>query len=200
MKDRDLLEVGCGTGLLLRRLGPKARRAVGVDLSPGMLAIARNRGLTVVEADARALPFPDANFDVAVSFKTLPHVPDLRQALAELCRVVRPGGVVIAEVYNPISLRAWTKRFLPARRTSRDRTEADVFVRFDDEAAFRAAIPPGARIVATHGMRTVLPFGAALELPIVGNALAHVERTLATRWLAARFGGLVARVLQTEVR
>ncbi len=196
VRDRSVLEVGCGTGLLLRRLAPMAREAVGVDLSPGMLAKARARGLTVVEGDARALPFPEGRFDVAVSFKTLPHVPDLAGSLRELARVVRPGGFVVAEVYNPNSLRALTKRLF-ARRVAGG-TERDVFVRFDDARAFRAAMPPHTRLLQTRGIRAVVPAAAFLELPVLGGLLEAVERGVADRWIGAHFGGFVARVLAVD--
>src|ERR1700712_2244679 len=58
-RGRDVLEVGCGTGLLLRHIKAFARSARGVDLSPGMLERARERGLEVLEASATDLPFPD---------------------------------------------------------------------------------------------------------------------------------------------
>src|SRR5690606_14502404 len=61
---RDLLEVGCGTGLLLERFAAMCRTAKGVDLSPGMLERARQRGLDVLEGSATKLPFDDASFDV----------------------------------------------------------------------------------------------------------------------------------------
>src|SRR5579862_7866011 len=96
-RGRDVLEVGCGTGLLLRRIAGFARSARGVDLSPGMLERARARGLDVVVGSATSLPFPDASFDVACSFKVLAHVRDIRTALAEMSRAVRPGGHVLAE-------------------------------------------------------------------------------------------------------
>src|SRR6185312_14614988 len=70
-RGRSVLEVGCGTGLLLRRIAAFAGTARGVDLSPGMLEQARARGLDVHEASATDLPFPDASFDVACSFKVL---------------------------------------------------------------------------------------------------------------------------------
>jgi ubiquinone/menaquinone biosynthesis C-methylase UbiE len=115
-RGRDLLEVGCGTGLILSRLAEVARRAEGVDLSPGMLEKARSRGLTVHEASATELPYPDASFDTVLSFKVLAHVPDVRLALAEMARVCRPGGRVLAELYNPWSLRFLAKRpRVPAR-------------------------------------------------------------------------------------
>src|SRR5690242_18527125 len=68
---RSVLEVGCGTGLLLRRIAGFAAATRGVDLSPGMLEKARERGLDVVEGSATALPFADESFDVTCSFKVL---------------------------------------------------------------------------------------------------------------------------------
>lgn len=199
VRDRSVLEVGCGTGLLLRRFAALAREAVGVDLSPGMLAHARARGLTVVEGDVGALPFPDGRFDVAVSFKTLPHVPDLGQALAEMARVVRPGGILVVEVYNPHSLRAALKRWLPPGTVGAG-TERDVPVRFDDAAAVERALPRGARVVARRGIRTVVPAALALELPGVGAALEALERALADRPIAGRWGGFVAYAVETAPR
>ena len=96
----DTLEVGVGTGLNLPWY-PDGIRLTGIDLSPGMLAIARERARTLgMEADLReasadALPFADASFDTVVSTITLCNVPDERAAIAEMSRVLRPGGRLI---------------------------------------------------------------------------------------------------------
>ncbi len=194
---RDVLEVGSGTGLVLRALAPLARRAVGVDLSPGMLARARARGLEVVEGSASALPFADATFDVAVSFKTLPHVPELARALSEMARVVRPGGTLFVELYNPWSVRALIKRSF-ARRVGVN-SERDVFTRFDDRAALERALPAGCSVDGVRGIRTITPIARALDLPIVGRILEKTERRLADTKLGAALGGLVVyRVLRTS--
>lgn len=195
VRGREALEVGCGTGLLLRRLAEHARRAVGVDLSPGMLARARERGLDVHEGSATALPFADASFDVAVSFKTLAHVPDLSGALAEMARVVRPGGVLIAELYNPNSLRRLAKRWLPAGRVG-EGTERDVYVRFDDRRALERALPSGCTIERARGIRTLVPVAALLEVPLLGEAVARVERGVADTRIGAELGGFVAWVIR----
>src|SRR5690606_20208321 len=89
---KDILEVGCGTGLILHRAAEVARSAIGIDLSGGMLAKAAARGLRVAQASATALPIADASVDVAYSFKVLAHIPDIEGALREMARVVRPGG------------------------------------------------------------------------------------------------------------
>lgn len=94
-----VLDVGCGTGrwLAALRLRGHTGRLLGVDLSPGMAATAATRaGVPTVVADAVALPLPDAAVDVALAVHMLYHAPDLPAAVAELRRVVRPGGVVLA--------------------------------------------------------------------------------------------------------
>lgn len=96
----DVLEVGVGTGLNMPWY-PEGIRFTGVDLSPGMLAIARRRarelGLDadLREASADALPFDDASFDTVLSTITMCSVADERGAIAEMSRVLRPGGRLI---------------------------------------------------------------------------------------------------------
>src|SRR5204863_490793 len=102
---KRILEAGCGTGRILSRLAGVAAEAVGADLSRGMLQGSRRRGLEVVESDLGALPFRDGAFDLVYSFKVLAHVPHLEEALREMARVVRPGGTLLLEFYNPWSLR-----------------------------------------------------------------------------------------------
>lgn len=94
------LEVAVGTGRNLGRYGPDVE-LVGIDLSPGMLAVARRRAdelgvrVDLREADAQALPFDDGAFDTVVSTLSLCSVPDLEQTIGELDRVLRPGGRLI---------------------------------------------------------------------------------------------------------
>src|SRR4051812_24966502 len=137
----DVLEVGCGTGLLLTRLAQVARTAKGIDLSPGMLAKARERGLDVREGSATELPYEDASFDLTCSFKVLAHVEDIRRALSEMIRVTRPSGVVLAEFYNPWSLRALAKRLAPAGEISSSLDESAVFTRFDAPWTVKKLLP-----------------------------------------------------------
>ncbi len=92
-----VLDVGCGTGALLERLAARGE-AIGLDLSPGMLAKAarrqgeRSSGATLVCADVQQLPFPDGAFESVVSTFAVNAVPDLDGALAEMLRVLRSGG------------------------------------------------------------------------------------------------------------
>lgn len=174
----DVLEVGCGTGLVLQRIEGFARRAVGLDLSEGMLEKARARGLDVVQGSALALPFGDAEFDVTCSFKVLAHIPDIKGVLSEMARVTKPGGVIIAEFYNPFSIRGLLKRFGPALRVAPATDERDVYVRYDSPAAVKRLTPPGCRFIDARGVRITVPVAAAMK-PAAGRLLFRkVERAL----------------------
>jgi ubiquinone/menaquinone biosynthesis C-methylase UbiE len=93
----ETLEVGVGTGLNLPFYS-RAVRLTGIDLSPAMLAIARRQApqldhaVELREADAHALPYPDDAFDTVVCTFSLCAIPDDRQAIAEMYRVLRPAG------------------------------------------------------------------------------------------------------------
>jgi ubiquinone/menaquinone biosynthesis C-methylase UbiE len=98
-----LLDVGCGGGFyvadLIDVVGPKGS-IVGVDAAPAMLAVAErrcadHRNVEFRSGDATALPVEDADFDAAYSVQVLEYVPDTARALAELHRVVKPGGRVM---------------------------------------------------------------------------------------------------------
>ena len=185
---KTVLEVGCGTGLLLQRMTDFASAAEGVDLSPGMLQHARDRGLTVKLGSATALPYHDATFDVACSFKVLAHVRDIHTAINEMLRVVRPGGTVVAEFYNPHSMRALVKRYGPAGRIGQRTTEAAVYTRFDTPAQVTSMLPPTAHIIDSRGVRIFTPAAKALRIPLLGKLLNGAERALCDSPLS-RFGG-----------
>jgi phosphatidylethanolamine/phosphatidyl-N-methylethanolamine N-methyltransferase len=99
---RTVLEVGVGTGLALPNYTPD-KRIVGIDLSAEMLALARRRvaerGIRnverLLEMDAEATDFADGQFDTAVAMFVASVVPNPRRLLAELRRVVRPGGNIL---------------------------------------------------------------------------------------------------------
>jgi len=104
-----LLEVGCGTGHFTRWFGEQGLQAMGLDLSPPMLAEAVRLGnLPYVQGDALALPFPAGAFDLVALITTLEFVPDPVQALSEAIRVARHG--LILGVLNRQSLLAWRRK------------------------------------------------------------------------------------------
>jgi SAM-dependent methyltransferase len=94
---RRVLEVGCGEGEFSERLaGELGVELVAIDQSPRMAALAVGRGVDARVGDVQELPFADGEFDVAVAAWMLYHVPQLDRALAELARVLRPGGRLVA--------------------------------------------------------------------------------------------------------
>jgi ubiquinone/menaquinone biosynthesis C-methylase UbiE len=104
VRERDVLDVGCGEGWLVRRLSSAGARAVGLDPLPVALERARRDDASAppgryIEGRAEALPFRDACFDAVVFFNSLHHVPveSLDVALGEAARVLRPGGVVYVQ-------------------------------------------------------------------------------------------------------
>jgi ubiquinone/menaquinone biosynthesis C-methylase UbiE len=191
----DVLECGAGTGLLLQRIAGFARTAKGIDLSPGMLERARARGLDVQEASVTAIPFADESFDVTCSFKVLAHVPQVGLALSEMGRVTRPGGVVLAEFYNPLSVRGFLKRFGPAGAISRLTRESAVYTRFDLPWAVPRVLPPNLRLVAARGIRILIPAAGVMRVPVVRDLVRRVEERLADT-KAALFAGFYVSVLR----
>jgi SAM-dependent methyltransferase len=98
----DVLEVGCGAGQCTRWLAGHGARAVGLDLSLGMLR-AGGGGARFVQADARRLPFADASFDLACSaYGAVPFVADPDRIMREVARVLRPGGRWVFSVTHPV--------------------------------------------------------------------------------------------------
>lgn len=104
--DAHLLDLGCGTGITHPLVAPRCASVTGVELSTGYARLARVHAerfglanVRVTVQDASALAFPDASFDAALCLDVLHHVADLDATLAELERVVRPGGDVL--VFEP---------------------------------------------------------------------------------------------------
>ncbi|MGW6695944.1 class I SAM-dependent methyltransferase [Rhodococcus sp. NPDC054953] len=106
---RDVLEIGCGSAPCARWLAGQGARAVGLDLSRGMLERGRaamERGgprVPLVQAGAETLPFADASFDIVCSaFGAVPFVADSALVMREVARVLRPGGRWVFAVNHPI--------------------------------------------------------------------------------------------------
>jgi SAM-dependent methyltransferase len=95
---RNVLEVGGGQGELAERMQEElGARVAFVDQSERMVELARARGIDDARVgDVQELPFADASFDTAVAAWMLYHVPDLNRGLAELARVLEPGGRLVA--------------------------------------------------------------------------------------------------------
>lgn len=115
------LDVGAGSGgnaAVLRELGWDVS---ALEFSPAAAELCAGRGIPVVRADARALPFPDASFDLVMSTDLWEHVDDDRTVAAEAFRVLRPGGALLLAV--PSGMDLWSGHDLAlghVRRYERD--------------------------------------------------------------------------------
>jgi ubiquinone/menaquinone biosynthesis C-methylase UbiE len=109
---RLTLDLGCGEGRVTRDLRELGHRVVGVDLSPSMVAAAREADPDgeYLEADVAALPFDDGAADLAIAFMTLMDMDQMPRAVAEIARVLGPAGRFVAAVVHPINSAG---RFVP---------------------------------------------------------------------------------------
>ena len=192
---KRVLEVGCGTGLVLERVAAFTTEASGIDISHGMLRQSRRRGLRAAQATATALPFADGCFDTVYSFKVLAHVRDIDLALREMARVTRPGGHLVLEFYNRDSLRWLIKRVKPAHAISRATTDHEVYTRYDTLRGLRRRLPPELSLRDVAGIRVFTPYAALFRVAAVGPAVHWLEKALA-RGPLARYAGFLVLVLE----
>jgi len=197
---RDILEAGCGTGLLLADAARVGRSAIGLDLSHGMLTQARDRGLRVVQGSLTTLPLPNACVDLVYSMKVLAHVPPIREAIAELARVTRPGGHLLLEFYNPRSLRYLAKVLGGAAPIADGTTDHDVFTRYDRLDTARSYLPPDVEYVTMRGVRVVTPTSRVFNMPILSGLFDKAERVACDLPFVRNFGGFLILVARKRMQ
>jgi SAM-dependent methyltransferase len=103
---RLTVEIGCGEGRVSRDLEALGHRVLAADLSPAMARAAAThprQPVTAVVADATALPLPSASVECAVSFMALHDTDDMPAAVAEISRVLRPGGRLVMAIVHPLN-------------------------------------------------------------------------------------------------
>ncbi len=177
----DVLEVGSGSGRMWQAIGaavPAGWRLTLSDVSPGMLSEARDtlaatgRDAAFVLADAANLPFANGRFDLVFANHMLYHVPDLPRTVAELGRVLRPGGRLIAA-------------------TNGDEHLAEIATLLDE----LAAAWPGVRVDRPHRLAFTLENGGAA----LAAAFADVARHDHGDTLVVDDGGVLTRYLLSMV-
>jgi SAM-dependent methyltransferase len=106
---RKTLDLGCGEGRLSHDLTQLGHTVIGIDRSPMMVEAARDAHPEIAfeEADAAALPFPDASFDCVVAFMSLQDTDDLDAAISECGRVLSEGGRFCFAVVHPMNSAGW---------------------------------------------------------------------------------------------
>jgi SAM-dependent methyltransferase len=200
-RGRDVLEIGVGMGadhVEWAKAGP--RSLTGVDLTPRAVEHTRARlalyGLSsrLEVADAERLPFADASFDLVYSWGVLHHSPDTPRAVAEVLRVLRPGGLARVMLYHRHSLvgdMLWLRYALLAGRPRR--TLADVYAHHLESPGTKAyTVAEASALFAAFSRveaRSRLSFGDLLQ-GAVGQRhrgpLLSMARRLWPRWLIRR--------------
>ncbi|MDA1362991.1 methyltransferase domain-containing protein [Glycomyces luteolus] len=102
-----LVDLGCGAGLLAPHLKGKGYTHIGVDLSLEALRQAAEHGVLGVQGDVLAVPLPDSCAEVVVAGEILEHVRDLPRAVAEACRLLRPGGLLVIDTLAATAVCRW---------------------------------------------------------------------------------------------
>jgi len=191
-----MIDLGCGDGRLLARLSQGGLDAVGIDLAEGMLHQARDTSpaTPLVCGDAAMLPLASAHADVVFALHMLYHVADLSAALAEIGRVLRPGGRLVATTnagHHLAELRHLTARaaadvagsaVLPAWATS----HADELFLLEDALGLLAA--------AGFAIETFDITEAQVVLTEPGPAMAYVDSTAPFRPTTVNWEQVVAAV------
>jgi 2-polyprenyl-6-hydroxyphenyl methylase / 3-demethylubiquinone-9 3-methyltransferase len=110
-----LVDLGCGAGLLAPHVAAKGYRHVGVDLTVSALVQAAAHGVHPIRADVTAVPLAGGCADVVAAGEILEHVTDLPAVLAEACRLLRPGGLLVIDTIAATAL----ARFVAVRLAER---------------------------------------------------------------------------------
>lgn len=114
--DARVLDVGCANGLHTRKVAPHCREIVGIDLNVRMLDLARDvlaadgaNNAELLKMSATELAFEDGSFDAAFCFSTLLLIPEAERVVAEMARVLRPGGIAVLDITGRrnLSQRHW---------------------------------------------------------------------------------------------
>lgn len=110
LKGKKVLDIACGTGVLTEQFVRMGAHVTAIDLTPKAVELTKKRlalyGLTaeVIEADAQKLPFADDTFDFVCAWGCLMHMPHTEKAVAEIHRVLKPGGKSLAMMYHSNSV------------------------------------------------------------------------------------------------
>jgi SAM-dependent methyltransferase len=113
VKDKSVLKVGCGMGVDLLSFARNGAKVTGLDLTPKHIELAGNlfhaygHKADLFLGDAEKMPFPSESFDIVYSFGVLHHTPNIDKAIAEIHRVLKPGGLAIVGLYHKNSWHYW---------------------------------------------------------------------------------------------
>jgi 2-polyprenyl-6-hydroxyphenyl methylase/3-demethylubiquinone-9 3-methyltransferase len=179
-----LLDIACGGGVMGPYVAALGYRHVGADIGQAALLVAREHGVQPVRADAGRLPFADAVADVVVAGEMLEHVTDRPAVVAELCRVLAPGGTLVVDALADTALARFVTVTLAERIPGgppRGLHDPELYV---DRSALVAECAEHGVLLRLRGLRPSL-------VAWVGWLLGRREagRMVATRSTAVLFSG-----------
>jgi len=119
VRNKKILEVGCGMGMDLLQFAKRGAKVVGIDLVSYHIELAQelfkmkisSRNYEIFQADAESLPFKNESFDLVYSFGVLHHTPNIKKAIREIWRVLKPDGKVMVGLYHRNSYYYWFNLF-----------------------------------------------------------------------------------------
>lgn len=187
LEGRDVLEIGCGTGVHAKLLAAARARVTAVDLTPTAVELTKRRldlaGLEadVREADAEALPFADESFDFVWSWGVVHHSEHTERVLAEIARVLRPSGRLALMVYHRSSITFWIDYVL-----HRGVLRGGLLHESPDELANRWSDGVIARHYTRHSLAaTLAPWFDEVETQVMGQMSEAVPLPRALRRFVA---------------
>ncbi|MDF1498783.1 MAG: class I SAM-dependent methyltransferase [Patescibacteria group bacterium] len=187
VNNKKVLEVGCGTGLILQEINKYTFEAIGIDISDKMLDISKNKNLNVLNADVNKIPFPDEYFDVVYSFKVLAHIKNIEVALKEMARVTKPNGKLFLEFYNPYSFKRLNNIFFKPKN----------FTRYDSLRNIKKILPKDIEYNSYRGLRSILIFKQLLNIPVISDIIYFLEKKY-SYGIMGKFGGYFIVILNKK--
>lgn len=207
LKGKKVLDIACGTGVLTEQFIHVGAEVTAIDITPKAVELTRRRLAlfrlpgTVLEADAQHLPFPDGSFDFVCAWGCLMHMPRTERAIAEIHRVLKPGGRFLAMMYhsNSVHLRLaiqlgrgilrgqylfYDHQSLINRYTDGARVGGNTLAKFYSRREFRALFSQFRDvIVAIHDNH-----GMPAQLPHPWLPLGKLFPKSAKEWICRRWG------------
>ena len=204
---REVLDFGCGSGYGTARIANLCKRIVGIDISTDAVEYARGKFradnlqfTAIAPVEQQPLPFADQSFDVVLSFQVIEHVPDVGRYLAEIGRVLRPGGIFVVATPDRSS------RLLPMQKPwnmfhlheySEAELKAALSASFARVTVKRMGGRPDVIAIETDRTRRLRWVLLPLTLPFVPEAIRVAGLRLVRHW-SDRLKSLRARPAQHE--
>lgn len=195
--DLSVLEAGCGTGLLMEKVNTHCGRLYGIDISKGMVYEAKLKGFNILCGNILSLPFKDNSFDLVYSFKVMAHIEKIREGIEELKRVTKPGGYILVDFYNRLSLRYVAKRIGGPGKITPQIDESQIYTRWDFPWQLKDYFNDRLKLVDIKGVRIVSPFAGIYKFGFMGSVFEKLESFFSSSPLKY-FGGFLVCILRKE--